>query len=792
MRLLGSAICRCFLAVFALGLALPASSQTPKSDSGAQVPARTKPANRRFRMIEQTLNPTAWLGTEQRKAEERTERTVPTRIDTRKFTPQINAEYKQIIRKPRNPQFPDWMFAVFAPNNMPVGRATNLTRTTPKTHWPAINFTIWSPPDPSLAVGKNHVVVVVNSSISFHTRTGTQLFQQTFETFLSGLGSGSFLFDPKAFYDRLSDRYFVVVLEQDDASQTSKTIVCVSDDGDPNGTWFKYRIDSRATVNGANFWLDYPGFGVNKDAVAVCGNMFGFAGGFAGVQFVLTEKAPMLTGSPTTTRYILDSNAVTAQIAQINDPAETRLFAINRQNNQFLKVHAITGPATATPTAQSSFVQIPDANSPQFSAWSIPGFLDTLDGRLMNVNYRNGKLLTSHTIDHPAFQVAKVRWYELGLGTWPASGAVSLLQSGEIVPPDSNTEYHMPAIGQNSLGDTSVIFTRSAQTIVADLMIASRKSSDAVGTLGAPTLLQVSEGTGYQGGGTNRWGDYFDVNIDPLDDFTFWGVGMVGNPNNDWRTHVFSWTVTVPVTVSVSTLTANPTTVLGGTENSTLTIQLAAAAPAGGATVNLSSNDPAITVPATATIAAGQTQTTVTATSTAVSTAKTVTVTATSGASSKTATITVRPRRVAGTITLGDYTATRLGKTVTVGVRTAGSTTNLETATVTLNASGVFSFLTDRTGTVDLAFDVPGFLRKVVRITLPTSGTVAANATLANGDADRDQRVTTTDFTLVNRAFGSSTGGTNWDVRADLNGDGTVNAADIAIVQKNQRLRGDA
>jgi hypothetical protein len=52
--------------------------------------------------------------------------------------------------------------------------------------------------------------------------------------------------------------------------------------------------------------------------------------------------------------------------------------------------------------------------------------------------------------------------------------------------------------------------------------------------------------------------------------------------------------------------------------------------------------------------------------------------------------------------------------------------------------------------------------------------------------------VTTTDFTIVNRAFGSSTGGANWDARADLNGDGTVDAADIAIVQANQRRRGDA
>lgn len=771
--------------------AFPAFGQSPRPDSTqTQAPARVKPANSRFREVQQTLEPSAWLGTEQHKAYAKVERTVPTTIDTRKMTPQIDATYREVVRKPRNPQFPDWMFAVFTPNRLPVGRATNLTRSTPQSKWPAINATGWSPPDPSLAVGKNHVVVVVNSSISFHTRSGTQQFQQPFQTFLAGLGTGTFLFDPKAYYDRLADRFFVVVLEQDDATQVSKAIVCVSDDGDPNGTWFKYRIDTKLNFNGANFWLDYPGFGFNKDAVGVCGNMFGFGGGFAGVLFALTPKAPMLTGSPVTTRYVHDTNAVTTQIAQINDPGETRLFAINRQNNQFLKVHAINDPASAAPSSVSTFVQVPDANSPQFSAWSVPGFLATLDGRLFNVAYRNGKLVSSHTIHHADLSVTKVRWYELGLGTWPTSGVVNLLQSGEIVPPDGNTEYHMGAIGQNSLGDTSVIFTRSAQTIPADLMIASRTAADPTGTLGAPILLQSSEGTGYQSSGTNRWGDYFDVNVDPLDDTTFWGVGMVGNATNDWRTHVFSWTVSVGS--SVSALTAAPTTVLGGTENATVTVQLAAPAPASGTTVSLASSDPSLTLASTVTVPSGQTQAVVPVTSLAVTTTKTVTITASIGASTKTATITVRPRRVGGTVTLGDFVGSRAGKTVTVGIRTAGSTTNLETATVTLAANGSFSFFTDRTGSVDLAFDLPGFLRKVVRVTLPSSGVVTGNATLVNGDADRDQRITTTDFTLVNRAFGTSTGNPNFEPRGDLNGDGTINAADVAIVQKNQRLRGDA
>ncbi|MGV3616197.1 MAG: dockerin type I repeat-containing protein [Fimbriimonas sp.] len=774
---------RCLLALCIAALSISAWGQVD----------RIKGKNRRApKQVRQTLDPIAWLGTEQRKALDRTDRVVPTVIDTRKFAKQIDTANYKTTRSPRNPQFPDWMYTVFEPNKLPVGKSVSATQPTPKVQWPAIDFTTWDPPDPSLAVGKNHVVAVVNSSLSFHTRSGTQQFQQPFQTFLSSLGTGTFLFDPKAFYDRLSDRFFVVVLEQEDSSLTSKVIVAVSDDGNPNGTWFKYRFESRITVNGVNFWLDYPGFGYNRDAIAVCGNMFEFntpQPSFAGVLFLMADKTPMLTGAAVTVRYILDNNAITGQIVQVTDPNETRIFAVNRQNTQFLKVHALTNPASATPTQTATFVQVPEGVGPGVNAWSTPGELDSLDGRLFNLNYRNGRITTAHAIHHGDFNI-KVRWYELNLGAWPSSGNVTLAQSGEVIAPNTSTDFHMPAIGQNVFGDISILFTRSAATIPADMMVASRKLGDAAGSMGTPTLMQSSQSAGYGGATFHRWGDYFDVNIDPLDDVTFWGIGMVGNPSGNWRTHVVSWTVTQPVVVN--SVTANSPTILGGTDNPTFTVQIDRPAPASGVPVQLSSNDPSIIVPPSATIPAGQNNVVVSATSVATTTTKTVTITAVATGSTQNTQVTVRARRIAGTVSLENFTGALAGKTMTIGVRTQGTTTTLDTVNVTLSSTGAFSFFTDRTGTVDLALNVQGFLRKVVRVTLPTTGQVSAPAaSLVNGDADDDNRITTTDFTIVNRVFGTTTSSPNWNIRADLNGDGTVNAADVNIVQANQRRRGD-
>ncbi|MGA8075252.1 MAG: malectin domain-containing carbohydrate-binding protein [Candidatus Acidiferrales bacterium] len=95
--------------------------------------------------------------------------------------------------------------------------------------------------------------------------------------------------------------------------------------------------------------------------------------------------------------------------------------------------------------------------------------------------------------------------------------------------------------------------------------------------------------------------------------------------------------------VAVSSVSLSPTSVIGGVANSTGTVTLSAAAPAGGSVVNLSSgNTAAATAPATVTVAANATSATFTVTSKAVSATTTSTITASYNGSA-TATLTVNP-----------------------------------------------------------------------------------------------------------------------------------------------------
>lgn len=106
-------------------------------------------------------------------------------------------------------------------------------------------------------------------------------------------------------------------------------------------------------------------------------------------------------------------------------------------------------------------------------------------------------------------------------------------------------------------------------------------------------------------------------------------------------TLMVSGTVTVNPAAFVS-IVANPITFKGGTSTKIL-IKLNGKAWSGGVTFNLTSSDPSLVVPATATVPSGATQVQVTATSTAVSGPTVVTISAASSSGGGNTTVTITP-----------------------------------------------------------------------------------------------------------------------------------------------------
>lgn len=467
----------------------------------------------------------------------------PEIIDTRDFSPQIQADeawtgdvrrVKTILpehtRRPAPP--------LGEVNELPVGELLAEPRTAPQTRFPTISQTPWTPPDPTLAVGPDHVVVTVNMAIAFYTKSGTQQFSSNLDStgnpgFFESVGGSTFTFDPKCFYDHYSGRFVVIALEVYGSSE-AWIAIAVSDDSDPNGVWYKYRTWAVVSVGSDTFWVDYPGFGYDEDAWYVTGNLFGLNnGGWAGVLFRTYRKADMLTGGTASFADLRDGGAASVQAAQhFGAPPAAYFASINSTSS--LKIHAITNPL-GTPTLSTTTTTVSSFTYPSSGATNPGGDLDVLGDRLMNVCWRDGKLHTTHTVRSNSKNVA--RWYELATNNWPTSGSVTSVQSGNV---DGGSGVHtfMPAVYSNKYGDLGMVVAHTTAGTNPAVYTTGRRTTDAAGTMGA--LTEAKTGTT---GASGRWGDYFDLAVDPLDDATFWLVGEYAT-STGWATWVSSFQIT--------------------------------------------------------------------------------------------------------------------------------------------------------------------------------------------------------------------------------------------------------
>lgn len=459
---------------------------------------------------------------------------------TTNYFPQINTSLKQRPITPSNPKVkPN---AVEPNNGMAIGSVLSTPiGQTPMAKFPGIGFTGPIPPDPDIAVGPKHVVEVVNGGVAFFEKGGKKVFQQqdTPTGFWSGLNCTDFIYDPKAFYDQLAKRFFIVELEMDDANKGSWILIAVSDDDNPVGTWYKYRFAVNVKVGDNEHWLDYPGLGYNKDGFVITGNMFPFVDGEYFGQAICMPKAPMLTGQAVTiTKFRTEKPQI--QLARTPDASMTSVYGVARAgfNGSTLYLFSFRNLAT-TPTVNQVVVPVPTYTGSNGDIPARGSQLDSIGDRVMSTYARGGRVFTTQTTkaDNGNHQVS---WYEINPGNWPVSGTPTLFQSGNV----SSSTYHywMPSIAQNNLGDVVLVYTRANNSTYPQAVYSARRLTDAKGAMGAP--IQFGDSAGVH----NYWryGDYSDVEVDPSNGYSFFGVVNTFAATRMWDTVIGTWNVSTP------------------------------------------------------------------------------------------------------------------------------------------------------------------------------------------------------------------------------------------------------
>lgn len=433
---------------------------------------------------------------------------------------------------------------------------------------------LFIPPDPHCAVGPNHIITVVNCTIQWYAKTGgaAQNIQPLGKqvttitnSFFNSLNPVNALFDPKVIYDQYNGRFIVVALEQVASPNSSRVLFAVSDDNDPNGTWYFHSLNTMQVISAQNAWLDYPGLACDGSFIYLTGNYFNFAGtsGFGSRLWIL-NKAPFYAGGAATVVAGSPFDAATAAGMPNSTMMPAQMFGtppagvgtylclysgLSDGTNEYFQTIRVNTPAAPTFVGDQALIgnidntaaALPKGIQPTSTAANATR-LDTGDRRCLQALWRNGHVYAVfHTNPPVAPNSGQCTAYWLkqaittGAGTFVDGGYIG----GEDVQTAATTLY--PSIAVDKLGNIAVglgVCGPTAPAGYASEAYTTRSAGDPAGFMNPLTVFASGQAfyrRTFSSTTTarNRWGDYTGTVTDP-DECIFWSyneyAGTQGTP----------------------------------------------------------------------------------------------------------------------------------------------------------------------------------------------------------------------------------------------------------------------
>lgn len=422
-------------------------------------------------------------------------------------------------------------------------------------------------PTASIANNHNWIVQVANSQIAVFPKGPP--FAPMWRNNLSGDGipiaacgttaaffasrGATRIVDTKVLCDRNTSRFCVIGMQQDTFnpglpglyvafSDNSYPNACASSPG--NGGWHTWRLPlpTGYTTSGA-YQPDFNGMGQTDTQIVWSGVLQPLAGGQPRTWVRIINK--LASGSyPSTLQYQDFVSPAPRQTweflhaADTFDPTADAILAsvlvptgntirIVRANqvtageDQFLlNVPSFLPPAGYAP------VGVTPQGAPQIGGSQ----LDVIDGRMQSAVVRDGFLYCCHTILTSNLIGAPhaVRWYQIALNGWPATGTPVLLQSGDITlgtsPGGQPWHTFMPSLAVNQDGAMFVTYARSAGDQPPSIGWSARRGISPRGTLPFTGTVPIvtpypySTSNGIPGNpNVHRWGDWGSAVVDAAD-----------------------------------------------------------------------------------------------------------------------------------------------------------------------------------------------------------------------------------------------------------------------------------
>jgi hypothetical protein len=423
------------------------------------------------------------------------------------------------------------------------------------------NFNVFggrvNPPDPNGAVGPNHYVQMINLVFAVFDRSGNQLVPATalgdlwdgFPVSDCALNAG----DAVVVYDRYNDRWLLSQFTTAETDGSYYNCVAISQTSDPTGAYYRYAFTTHQS------FPDYPKYGIWNGTYVITTREFGDTGSY-GIGVYALEQSKLLKGKAgaRVVSFFLDGDnpevlplvgdGLLAAYAD-GESKPDRLAPIPIVGTQddgggygatfdALNVFELSidwkniGKAsldlkTQLPVASfdSIFPCSPDSRDclPQPGIANPQEYLDILSYRqrpTWRLAYRKfakyETMVTNQSVE-AAPGVAGARWYEIRR----KNGGYSLYQQGTYAPDDGINRW-MGSAAMDKNGNIALGFSVvNGDNVYPGIRYTGRLKGDPKGamTLGETKIIK---GTGVQTNTNSRWGDYTSLNLDPVDDCTFW------------------------------------------------------------------------------------------------------------------------------------------------------------------------------------------------------------------------------------------------------------------------------
>lgn len=396
---------------------------------------------------------------------------------------------------------------------------------------------VCSPPDTHGAVGTLQYVQVVNQRVRVYSKTldpatgqPSLLSDHSLADFFTYQAQG--LFDPRVVFDPAQQRWIITAEAFPESATVQYHFIGVSQTDDATANFFVYRIN--VNFFPGSFW-DFPQVGFNNNAVIVTGNVFNGTSGPFAYSAVLSFYKPDLYGGTATYRTLSNiSDFSLAPPIVVDNNTTAYLISAPMGGGTILKLYALedagiidnlVGPIDL---AVSNYLP-PYRGADQAGTNSV---LDAGDARFVNASLQkvnalwqihtvgNGGYLTPrfYLIDLAQKTVAWTHLYFASSSSDDFNASVTADTSGSTfvtwtsTDPNNGTQAQARFAGTDVLGPT--YFTGSA----------------------AYTSISFYSPTG----GSERWGDYSAVTIDPVYPYYAWCTNEIVRTTSGWGSRIFN------------------------------------------------------------------------------------------------------------------------------------------------------------------------------------------------------------------------------------------------------------